>query len=101
MTGPRTQFEGVWADGSKAVLDVGPLPTISGLRVSIAAEGGWPGLQDAEMRLTPGVAAELADALFQIAAPEVPAIGEIRTGFPGSTGGPEFRGWLFDPDALT
>ena len=77
MTEPRTQFESEWADGSgKAVIDVGPLPTISGLRVSISAEGGWPGLQDAEMRLTPGEAVRLADALFTIAAPEVPTVRE-------------------------
>jgi hypothetical protein len=101
MTEPRTQFEGEWADGSgKAVIDVGPLPAISGLRVSISAEGGWPGLHDAEMRLTPGEAVRLADALFTIAAPEVPTVREIGTRFPGSAGGPEFRGWLFDPDAV-
>jgi hypothetical protein len=92
MTEPRTQFEGEWADGSgKAVLDVGPLPTISGLRVSIAAEGGWPGLRDAELRLTPREAVELADTLLKIAAAEAGTAGPIGAGFeadrdPGMTG---------------
>ena len=93
MTEPRTQFEGEWADGSgRAVLDVGPLPTVGGLRVSIAAEGGWPGLHDAELRLTPREAVELADALLMIAAAESDgAATPIGAGFeadrdPGTTG---------------
>jgi hypothetical protein len=52
------------------------------------------------MRLTPGEAVRLADALFRIAAPEVSIVREIGTRFPGSAGGPEFSGWLFDPDAV-
>jgi hypothetical protein len=76
----RTQFEGEWADGrGKAVLDVGSLPTVSGLRVSISAEGGWPGLHDAELRFTPREAVELADALLMIAAAEAGTAGPIGT----------------------
>jgi hypothetical protein len=70
MTEPRTQFEGEWADGSQAVIDVGPLQTQSGLRVSISARGGWPGLNDAEMLFTPREAVELADRVLMIAAAE-------------------------------
>jgi hypothetical protein len=70
MTEPKRQFEGEWADGSQAIIDVGPLPTQGGLRVSISARGGWPGLHDAEMRLTPREAVGLADALLMIAAAE-------------------------------
>jgi hypothetical protein len=70
MTEPRTRFEGEWADGSQAVIYIGQLPTQSGLRVSISARGGWPGLHDAEMLFTPGEAVELADALLMIAAAE-------------------------------
>jgi hypothetical protein len=92
MTEPRTQFEGEWADGSgKAVLDVGPLQTASGLRVSISAEGGWPGLKDAEMRLTPREAVELADTLLMIAAAEAGTAWPVGAKFeaghdPGATG---------------
>ena len=70
MTDPRKQFEGEWADGSRAVLDVGPLPTQSGLRISLGARGAWPGLQDVEMLFTPREAVELADTLLMLAAPE-------------------------------
>jgi hypothetical protein len=70
MTEPKRVFEGEWADGNQAVIDVGPLPTQGGLRVSIGARGGWPGLQDAEMLFTPREAVELADALLMIAAAE-------------------------------
>jgi len=98
MTEPKTQFEGEWADGSgKAVLNVGPLPTASGLRVSISAEGGWPGLHDAEMRLTPSEAVELADALLTIAAPGAPDVVQaFGAGFgaPPPVQDPSVRGWV-------
>jgi hypothetical protein len=91
MTDPRNQFEGEWADGSHAVLDVGPLPTQSGLRVSIGARGGWPGLQDAEMLFAPREAVELADTLLMLAAAEAGTAHPIGAGFeaapePGATG---------------
>jgi hypothetical protein len=59
--------------------------------VSIAAEGGWPGLRDAELRLTPREAVELADTLLKIAAAEAGTAGPIGAGFeadrdPGMTG---------------
>jgi hypothetical protein len=99
MTEPRRQFEGEWADGSgKAVLDVGSLPTPSGIRVSIAAEGGWPGLHDAELLLPPDVAAGLADALLTIAAREVPAVVQaFGAGFGVPVQDPSLRGWVFPP----
>ncbi len=77
MTDPRKQFEGEWADGSQAVLDVGPLPTQSGLRVSVGARGAWPGLQDVEMLFTPREAVELADTLLMLAAAEAGTAGPI------------------------
>jgi len=92
MTEPRTQFEGEWADGSRAVLDVGPLPTASGLRVSISAEGGWPGLNDAEMRLSPREAVELADTLLAIAADEAGTAGPIGAKFEAERD-PSATGW--------
>ena len=93
MTEPRTQFEGEWADGSgKAVIDVGPFQTASGLRVSICAEGGWPGLHDAEMHLTPREAVELADTLLMIAAAEAGTAGPIGAGWEADRD-PSVTGW--------
>jgi hypothetical protein len=97
MTEPKRVFEGEWADGSQAVLDVGPLPTQRGLRVSIGARGGWPGLQDAEMRLTPPEAVELADALLTFAAPGAPDVVQaFGAGFgaPPPIQDPSIRGWV-------
>ena len=101
MTEPRTHFEGEWADGSgKAVIDVGPLPTINGLRVSISAEGGWPGLRDAEMRLTPREAVKLAHRLLTIAAAEAGTARQFVTGaaFGGVQSGPDRTIWLLDAE---
>jgi hypothetical protein len=93
MTERRTQFEGEWADGSgKAVLDVGPLQTAGGLTVSISAEGGWPGLHDAEMRLTPREAVELADSLLMIAAEQAGTARPIGAGFAAAPE-PSVTGW--------
>jgi len=91
MTEPKRVFEGEWADGSQAVTDVGTLPTQSGLRVSISARGGWPGLDDAEMRLTPREAVELADTLLMLAAEQAGTARPVGAGFeiasePGVTG---------------
>jgi hypothetical protein len=100
MTEPRTTFEGEWADSSgKAVIDIGPFQTASGLRVSICAEGGWPGLHDAEMHLTPREAVELADALLTFAAPGAPDVVQaFGAGFgaPPPVQDPNVRG-LGDP----
>ena len=101
MTEPKTQFEGEWADGSgKAVLNVGPLPTASGLRVSISAEGGWPGLHDAEMRLTPREAVRVAHALLSIAAAESGIASQIGVKWADADRGQQ-TGWLFNADLLT
>jgi hypothetical protein len=101
MTERRTQFEGEWADGSgKAVLDVGPLPTTGGLRVSVAAEGGWPGLHDAEMRLTPGEAVRVAHALLSIAAADAGTASQIGVNWTDPGLAP-MTGWLFSADLLT
>jgi hypothetical protein len=97
MTEPRTQFEGEWADGSRAVLDVGPLPTASGLRVSIGAEGGWPGLNDAEIRLTPREAVELADTLLMIAAAEAGTAGPIGAGWEADRSSDQTGWWIRRP----
>lgn len=93
MTEPRTQFEGEWADGSgKAVIDVGPLPTRTGTQVSIAAEGGWPGLKDAEVRFAPREAVELADALLTFAADEAGTAWPVRAEM-GGGGDASVTGW--------
>lgn len=98
MTEPRTQFEGEWADGSgKAVLDVGPLQTASGLKVSISAEGGWPGLNDAEMRLTPRETVELADTLLMIAAAEAGTAGPIGAGWEADPSTGQTGWWIRRP----
>jgi hypothetical protein len=94
MTEPKRVFEGEWADGSQAVIDVGPLPTQSGLRVSIGARGGWPGLQDAEMRLTPREAVELADALLMIAADDAGTAGPIGAGFEADPATEQTGWWI-------
>jgi hypothetical protein len=92
MTEPKRVFEGEWADGSQAVIDIGPLQTQSGLRVSIGARGGWPGLQDAEMRFTPREAVELADALLMIAAEQAGTAWPVAAGFEGAPE-PGLTGW--------
>jgi hypothetical protein len=97
MTEPKRVFEGEWADGSQAVIDVGPLPTQSGLRVSIGARGGWPGLQDAEMRLTPREAVELADALLMIAADDAGTAGPIGAGFDADPATEQTGWWIRRP----
>jgi hypothetical protein len=100
MTEPKRVFEGEWADGSQAVIDVGPLPTQSGLRVSIGARGGWPGLQDAEMLFTPREAVKLAHALLTIAAPESGIASQIGLKWADANRGQQ-TGWLFAADLLT
>ena len=97
MTEPRRVFDGEWADGSQAVIDVGPLPTQSGLRVSIGARGGWPGLQDAEMRLTSREAVELADALLMIAADDAGTAGPIGAGFEADPATEQTGWWIRRP----
>lgn len=97
MTELKRVFEGQWADGTQAVIDVGPLPTQSGLRVSIGARGGWPGLQDAEMRLTPREAVELADALLMIAAADAGTAGPIGAGFEADPATEQTGWWILRP----
>jgi hypothetical protein len=77
MAEPGRQFEGEWEDGSgKAAIDISLLHPISGPKVSISADGGWP-----EMLLTPGEAVKLADALLTIAGADAGTVMPIRVGW--------------------
>jgi hypothetical protein len=97
MTEPKRVFEGQWADGTQAVIDVGPLPTQSGLIVSIGARGGWPGLQDAEILFTPREAVELADTLLMIAAEQAGTARPIGAGFEADPATEQTGWWIRRP----
>jgi hypothetical protein len=77
MAEPTKQFEGEWGDGSgNAAIDINLLRLMSGPKVSISADGGWP-----EMLLTPAEAVKLADALLTIAGADAGTVIPMRVGW--------------------